>query len=564
MKRKLLCSCLFCATALAVSPAADPGGIIFIGDSITQGGYFNGQLSSSYRYSLFKNFVDNGLTYNPMGTTNGASGGRDVSSITPDYQGVSFDNTSESAASARSYQYAGHGAGSLYRGDPGTVLPTPNRGPLSVKFGLSNPDTGTTDTFYNGSTLTTYTGDTYASLYGDQKAETACIMIGINDLFDMSQNGRQQTHEQIIANVNRIVSTLQEYNPDINVMIMGCLPVGRTNGALSVGQNNVVDYNALLQQAVNGWSTSSSQVSYADVSEGFYASNGAMIDGTGGAHPNAQGELIIAGNIARALGVGQRTMGLERRAATGLNTHAALSSVSPVVTTTAPGGQTSVLGTFTHSNAAGGAAMWTVRNTGGAPCLSFASAVNSIDDIRLNLTPSTDSTVRTGTFSFTLNMVHDEVAPGSNFLSIFIGDGKYGAGILAIGEDGIYWGNGASGTLLYGSVYDEANSHFMTTGIHEFRIVISGTTADGTKGLFQIWLNGQLIGENKTATLANSYKDTLLIGKRTGSESTYADLHDISLELDAAYAPVPEPGSAALDIAGLTVLLWRRRKEARC
>lgn len=561
MKRTFFFSCLALA-ACSVAPATDPGGIIFIGDSITHGGRFNnGQLSASYRYSLFKNFVDNGLDYKPMGTTQGASGGTDVTSLTPDYLGAHFDNTSESAASARSYQYAGHGMGSVYRPEPGTVRPVGNGGPLSVKFGLENPYTGSADTFYNGNTLSTYTGQTYESLYGDRKAQTACIMIGINDLYDMSQNGRQQTHEQIVANVSRIVATLQEYNPNIDVVVMGCLPVGKDNGGIRVGKNNVTDYNALLQQAAAGWSTDTSQVKYADVSQGFYASNGAMIDGTGGAHPNAQGELVIAGNIARALGVGQRTMGLERRAAADLNTHAALSSVSPVATTAAPGGQSTVLGTFTHSNAAGGAAMWTVRSAGDAPSLSFASAVNTIDDMRLNLTPSADSAVRTGTFSFTLNMVHDEAAPGSNFLSIFIGDGKYGSGILAIGEDGIYWGNGASGTLLYGSVYDEANSHFMTTGIHEFRIVVSGTTADGSRGLFQIWLDGQLIGENQTATLANYYKDTLLIGKRTSSESTYADLHDISLELGAAYAPVPEPAAAALGAAGLVVLLWRRRRN---
>lgn len=560
MKRSLLACCAALSVLLATAPAADPGGIIFIGDSITQGGSFNGQLSASYRYSLFKNFVDNGISYNPMGTTKGVSGGTNVSAVTPDYMGVKFDNTSESAASARSYQYAGHGQGSVYRQDPGTVLPASNRGSLSVKFGLENPDTGTKETFYNGNVLTTYKGDTYESLYGDRKADTACIMIGINDLYDMSQGGRQQTHEEIIAHVRRIVSTLQEYNPEMDVVVMGCLPVGRGNGALKVGQNNVSDYNALLQEAVSGWSTSSSQVKYADVSDGFYAYNGAMIDGTGGAHPNAQGELIVAGNIARVLGVGQRTMGLERKSASALSSHAVLTTVSPAVTTASPAGQQTAMGSFTHSNASSGAAMWQIRSQGAENILSFSSPVGSIDDIRLDL--ASGDGVRTGTFSFTLNMVHDEVAPGSNFLSIFVGDGKYGSGIVSIGEDGIYWGSGGSGTLLYGSVYDEANSHFMTKGTHELRVVVSGATEDGAKGLFQIWLNSQLIGENKTATLADHYKDTLLIGKRTSSESSYADIHDISLELGSAYAPVPEPASAALGAAGLAVLLWKRRRTA--
>ena len=560
MKRFLFL--LFAALgSLAVSTAADPGGIIFIGDSITQGGAFNAGITPSYRYSLFKNFVDNGVSYNPMGTTQGASGGRDVSSVTPDYMGVKFDNTSESAASARSYQYAGHAPGSVYRPDPGTVKPDANRGPLSVKLGLEDPFTNSTDTFYNGNTLTTYQGDTYRSLYGDRKAETACIMIGINDLFDMSQEGREQTHEQIISNVHRIVSTLQEYNPDMDVVVMGCLPVGRDNGAVKVGPDNVSGYNTLLQEAVAGWSTSSSQVRYADVSTGFYAHNGAMIDGTGGAHPNAQGELIVAGNIARVLGVGQRTMGLERKSTETLESRASLTTVSPVMVTTASSsGHETVTGSFTHNNMDSGPAMWQVRNTGTGNILSFSSAAGSIDDIRLNLASGGEG-VRTGTFSLTLNMVHDDVAPGSNFLSVFIGDAKYGSGILAIGEDGIYWGNGSSGTLLYGSAYDDANSHFMTRRTHELRIAISGATADGTKGLFQIWLDGQLIGENRTATLAGYYKDTLLIGKRTSAESTHVDIHDISLELNGAYAPVPEPATSMQGLFGITIVLLRRKRH---
>lgn len=556
MKRSLL---LTFATlgSLAVSTAADPGGIIFIGDSITQGGAFNAGITPSYRYSLFKNFVDNGVSYNPMGTTQGASGGRDVSSVTPDYMGVKFDNTSESAASARSYQYAGHAPGSVYRPDPGTVKPDANRGPLSVKLGLKDPFTNSTDTFYNGNTLTTYQGDTYQSLYGNRKAETACIMIGINDLYDMSQQGREQTHEQIVANVRQIVSTLQEYNPDMDVVVMGCLPVGRDNGAVRVGPDNVSDYNTLLQEATAGCSTSSSQVKYADVSTGFYAHNGAMVDGIGGAHPNTQGELIVAGNIARVLGVGQRTMGLERRSTENLESRASLTTVSPVIVS----GHETVTGSFTHSNTNSGPAMWQVRNTGSGNILSFSSAVNTIDDIRLSLASGGES-VRTGTFSLTLNMVHDEVTPGSNFLSVFIGDGKYGSGVLSIGEDGIYWGNnGSSSTLLYGSAYDDANSHFMTKGTHELRIVISGATEDGTKGLFQIWLDGQLIGENKTATLAGHYKDTLLIGKRTNTESTHVDIHDISLELNGAYAPIPEPATTIQGLFGIAVLLLRRKRH---
>lgn len=108
---------------------------------------------------------------------------------------VQFDNISESAASARSCQYEGHAPGSVYRPDPGTVKPTANSGPLPVKFSLEDLFTNSTGTFYNGSTSTTYQRGTCQSLYGERKAATACIMTGINDLFDMSQEGREQAPE---------------------------------------------------------------------------------------------------------------------------------------------------------------------------------------------------------------------------------------------------------------------------------------------------------------------------------------------------------------------------------
>ncbi|WMB14673.1 SGNH/GDSL hydrolase family protein [Akkermansia muciniphila] len=551
MKRSLFLLSCIASGIFSTAAAADPGGVIFIGDSITQGGSFLAGKVASYRYSLFKNFVDNGIRYNPMGTTQGAAMGTDVSSQTPDYMGVQFSNVSESAASGRSYQYAGHEANAMYRQDPGTVMPEKNRGPLSVKLGLENPFTQSSEQFYDGTSLVTYTGDTYQSLYGDVKASTACIMIGINDLYDMSQKGYAQTHEQIVENIQRIVTTLQEYNPDMNVVVMGCLPVGSNNGALGAGVNNVSNYNNLLQQAVSGWSTATSSVQYADVSQGFYASNGAMIDTIRGAHPNAQGELIVAGNIARVLGVGQRTMGLERRSGANLTFHADLSTTSPVVKNASG----AVLGTFTHASS-GADNLWSSNGS----TLSFSSPQNTSDWLRLALPANTAGEARTITLSIQLSMVHDEVTPGSNFLTVFLGDGLYGAGLLAIGEDGIYWGNGSSGTLLYGAAYDDANSHFMTQGIHDLRIVISGATEDGSKGLFQIWLDGQLIGENRTPTLGNYYQNDILLAKRTSSESTHANIYGVSLEMGTAFAPIPEPASASLGIVGMAFLIWKRRR----
>jgi len=94
MKRSLFLLSCIASGIFSTAAAADPGGVIFIGDSITQGGSFLAGKVASYRYSLFKNFVDNGIRYNPMGTTQGAAMGTDVSSQTPDYMGVQFSNVS--------------------------------------------------------------------------------------------------------------------------------------------------------------------------------------------------------------------------------------------------------------------------------------------------------------------------------------------------------------------------------------------------------------------------------------------------------------------------------------
>lgn len=297
----------------AVPAVAAPGNIVFLGDSITQGGRYLAGPVPSYRYQLFKNFVDNGADFSPMGTTRGAAGGVNVSALTPPYRGKFFENVSESAASARSYQFSGHAGEKRFRPDPGTAFPPQNRGPVSLKLGLPNPFVkdarARKDSFFDGNVLKKYTGETYASLYGDRKAETLCVMIGINDLYDA-----WEPPEKILENVRAIVAAYQTDNPKIRVHVFEVLPTGADNGTGTHGKNNYAAYNALLRRSAGKWSKGKSLVTCDDVSQGFYAEDGSMIDTSRGAHPNAQGELVVAGNIARVLGVGQRTAGLPRRA----------------------------------------------------------------------------------------------------------------------------------------------------------------------------------------------------------------------------------------------------------
>lgn len=297
----------------AVPAVAAPGNIVFLGDSITQGGRYLAGPVPSYRYQLFKNFVDNGADFSPMGTTRGAAGGVNVSALTPPYRGKFFENVSESAASARSYQFSGHAGEKRFRSDPGTALPPENRGPVTLKLGLPNPfvedAAARENSFYDGAVLKKYAGDTYASLYGNEKADTLCVLIGINDLFDA-----RETDAEIVAHIRGIVEAFQAHNPAVRVHVFETLPTGAFNGTGTHGKNNRASFNRLLRETAKSWSRGRSRVSCEDVSAGFCAEDGSMIDTSRGAHPNAQGELVVAGNVARALGIGQRTAGLPRRA----------------------------------------------------------------------------------------------------------------------------------------------------------------------------------------------------------------------------------------------------------
>ncbi len=289
-----------------------PGNIVFIGDSITNGGKYLAGPVPSYRYQLFKNFVDNDIKFSPMGMTRGAAKNVNVSALTPNYRGVAFENVSEAAASGRAYQYAGHGEkmanGKDYRADPGTAFPPENRGPVALKLGQPNlfvkDKKAQKDSFYDGKTLKKYTGDTYKGLYGNKKVDTLCIMIGINDLYDA-----WEPNNKIAEHVKNIVVAYQKHNPAVRVHVFELLPTGGDNGTGTKHKNNYAPYNEYLRGIVGKWTKGKSIVTCDNIALGFYSEDGSMIDTAKGAHPNAQGELIVAGNIARALGVGQRTAG---------------------------------------------------------------------------------------------------------------------------------------------------------------------------------------------------------------------------------------------------------------
>lgn len=522
--------------------------ITFVGDSITQGGNFLSGNVASYRYQLFKNFVDNDVEYNPLGTTSGAAKNIDVSSITPSYRGVTFSNISEAAASGRSYQYGGHAQSASYKADPGTVYPEKNRGPVTLKLGQNDLFTGTQNTFYNGATLTTYAGDTYQSLYGEEKTETLCVMIGINDLYDGRSN------ELILADVKNIVEAYQTYNPNVRVHLFELLPTAKNNGTGTSGKNNYFSYNEALRAVGGTWSTATSVVTVDNVSTGFYAESGAMVDTASGAHPNKQGELIVAGNIARVLGIGQRTAGLTRQRASDLISNTSfVSQDSGVSIKTVLGGREvgfSQYGTGFSVNENGNL----VINTG----------LSGGNDFRLSWDNS--GTEHEFTVSFSLKM--NATGTSDNGFGIILGNGT-GAGLLYVREYGIFWNN----ILLYGSdtLGDVTHNTFdATAGFNEFTIAYLNRNSGVDSG-FYVWLGDQLIGESLDLISSVSvHKDKILFGDIGSSWKTNCELAALTFDAGSAWAPsttatAPEPSAFAL-LSGLSTValaVSRRRKKIK-
>ena len=534
------------ASNLLAAPK-DGGGIVFIGDSITQGGTYLAGTVPSYRYQLFKNFVDNGIAFTPMGMTDGARHGVNVVKLTPDYRGKSFTNVSEAAASGRAYQYAGHPATSggvwgknKFKSDPGAVANVANRGPVTLKLGLTNPHTKDKKTYFDDAKRVEYTGDTYRSRYGKKLPETLCILIGINDIYD---SGDSETVKATAGWVKEIVEAYQQANPKIEVHVFKLLPTGKNNGTGAKSGYRYRVYNDYLESLniEKNWSTRTSKVYLDDISAGFYAKDGAMCDTPGGAHPNTQGELIVAGNLARALGIGQRDCGFAdaRKPAEKLDSQI---DFGAEITAKRRGGNArnfSKIGGKTRFKAKAGSLQIAEKNVSG----------NGAWELKWQPSASSKA-LRECTAVFKVKMLPADggKAPTeltkNNRFSIFVGNGNDQVGMLGIGENGIFW-NGKQ--LLYGSNMDlygkeklsdlvsgkspatDPMAGYFTKEAHAFRIIYKQG-----EGYF-VWLDDQLIGEKLTgstdAAVVNAHKDKLIFGDVSGENACCAEISEAAFSV---------------------------------
>ncbi len=246
------------------------GRLVFVGDSITQGG--NGR--PSYRFPLFRHLATNRADFTFAGSVTGAYAWSAVS--TPAWSGQAFTNAHDGHWGWR----AGWSCGR-------TPLP-------SGRYNVNNLGNGTLSN-WTGLAASYVTADAGALAYAGAtySPDTAVILIGINDL------GDGVATNQLLADAASLVRTLQTVNSNVAVHVASVTRVGSGHAQYLTLNTAVNAYNAQLARLAPTWSTASSPVFFADVTTGFDA-DALTYDNV---HPNAAGEAFLAGRLAAALGL---------------------------------------------------------------------------------------------------------------------------------------------------------------------------------------------------------------------------------------------------------------------
>ncbi len=484
---------LLTVSNLSAQTSTDLGDTMFIGDSIT-----HGISTGSYRWDFHKILADNGISYDETGIHTDNFGGDNAPSS---YGGLSFENVHSAHSSGRAWEVSGEKQGTRYSGS-------------NIKNWLGQ------DANKQGGSA--YTGPTFT---GEDTPETFVMMIGTNDMLsdfghDDYQNGftgasgnsgepadAAELRSFVLQRVQDSIASMKLSNADANIYLTSVPAWGEHATANVIEQRESV---ALYNQELASWAATQSNVHYIDINKGFIdvasgqfkAHNSFTLNTSSDKlHPSEQGNLIIAGNLAKSMGLAGRSAGQQRRASEQLGVNF-YEGGAPQMSVAAL--QTGGMATLGITDAAAGALVMESNST-----ISYNWA-------------AADTLAQGYTIDFNLAL-GDGAAGGWDTTDLFtlsVDNGSQG-GQLHISEAYIKWGN----DVLY--------SMDMSTNIEDIRIsYIMGDQGNNLDAGYYVWLGDQLIGESLAST--SSTLDGFSLSYN-GSDSIM--LNNLAFDGNQSYAP---------------------------
>ena len=453
------------------------GRVTFLGDSITHG--VNDQ---SYRWQFFKILTDNGIENEISGPR---SGYYNTPTHTDDagsrYGGKEFANVHLAQASGRTHNII---SGSTSYSVNGTSYTTGvNYGGNSTSSTAANYDSNTwfcmmgtndilSDTPNSGPTTAQYATQMQKVLGGTVTYDAT------NDKYTWTASDNWGTMSTIVDDV---------YTDGDTFYMLSITPWGsHTNHNRDMDHYAGAEFNRNLEAWTKAYTASTGKnVVYVDVSRGM-ANPASSIRNMGHddffnsssdrLHPNDQGSILMAGNLARAMGLGGRTAGLVRQSTRGWDA----ADIGAV--------------------------------TAGSSLLIAENAFTMADGYTIDFSASFGDGAAN-------NWLSD-----INALSIMLGDGT-NSGTLNLSESAIMWGTDVLFCWDNSTLADEGN---LRIAWH------NGNTADNALSGYYVWLDDMLIGQGLRATEGTGINGIMI--SASGANGTITGL----TWADKAYAPTTQ------------------------
>lgn len=448
------------------------GRVTFLGDSITHG--VNDQ---SYRWQLFKTLTDNGIENEIVGPREGYfSTPNHTEDAGSSYGGVEFANVHLAQASGRTHN--------IISGSTSASVDGKN---YSSGVNYGGHSTASTGKAYDSNTWFCMMGTNDMLSDGGSSTADYCNkmakMLGGTVSYSESSGYTWVKDESNWGTMGTIVKDV--HGEGDTFYMLSITPWGRhANSNTESYHFGAQEFNRNLALWVDEYKAATGKnVVYVDVTRGmvdktssisFYGHDAFFnTPGSDGLHPNDQGSLIMAGNLAQAMGIGGRTAGLERQGTSGWK--------SATVGTVSAGANAILVGenAFTMDNG------YTV---------DFSAVFGNGE---------------TGGW-----------LSADNALSISLGDGT-NSGTLNLSEGYIMWGNDV--------LFCQDNS---ASGLDSLRVVWhNGNAADNVLKGYYVWLGDMLIGQGLSATAGQGLNGILF--SASGADGSITNL----TWTNGAYAP---------------------------